>query len=89
MLLLRDAELRSWAKKLLNDLISEVTLLLEGSKGELSWSLKEELLELLSELSTQASPELKASIEIVMADIEGGIIEEVLEGMDLYSKKGE
>jgi hypothetical protein len=81
-LLLEYSELRDSAGELLVNLIPEITPLLEGSKVELDWGLKEELLELLYKVSSKASPELQTSIEIVMEDIEAGVIEELLEEID-------
>ena len=88
-MLLDDAEMRSAAADLLNRAVPEIRLVLQGSKGALSRNLEESILELLTVVSTKASPALKASLETLMADIEEGVIEELLKETELSGRKKE
>lgn len=76
--LLKNSKLRSQARKLLGRVIPEIRLILDKKKEELSPGLKKGILTFLNNFSKKASPELKASIERVKADIEDGRIKELL-----------
>jgi hypothetical protein len=72
-LLIEHSELRKEAKEILNYIIPKITHILKGKKAELLDSkLKNEIINFLNQVQEKGSPELEATIEKLMYDIENG-----------------